>query len=152
LHGFTAMKTSKEKCIIGRREYIDFPELGLNAIIAKMDTGAYTSALYCHDIREENGVLIFRVLDPSYSNYDPREHRFTVYGEKDIKNSFGEIETRFTIKTIVKIGRRRIKSVISLTDRSDMRYPILIGRKMLNNRFIIDVSLVNTLHPNRQES
>jgi hypothetical protein len=146
------MKINKEKRIIGRREYIDFPELGLNTIIAKMDTGAYTSALYCHDIREENGTLVFRLLHPSYSNYDPREHRFTEYDQKDIKNSFGEIETRYTIKTIVKIGRRRIKSVISLTDRSDMRYPVLIGRKILNNRFIIDVSLVNTLHPNNPES
>lgn len=146
------MKISKEKRIIGRREYIDFPELGLTTIIAKMDTGAYTSALYCHDIREEDGTLVFRLLHPSYSNYDPREHRFTVYDQKDIKNSFGEIETRYTIKTIVKIGRRRIKSVISLTDRSDMRYPVLIGRKILNNRFIIDVSLVNTLHPNSPES
>jgi hypothetical protein len=146
------MKTSKEKRIIGRREYIDFPELGLKTIIAKMDTGAYTSALYCQDIREENGVLVFRLLDPSYNNYDTHEHRFTVYGQKNIKNSFGEIETRFTIKTIVKIGRRRIKSVISLTDRSDMRYPVLIGRKILNNRFIIDVSLVNTLHPSKSES
>jgi hypothetical protein len=146
------MKIHKEKRIIGRREYIDFPELGLKAIIAKMDTGAYTSALYCHDIREENGVLIFRLLHPSYSNYDPQEHRFTVYGQKDIKNSFGETETRFTIKTIVKIGRKRIKSVFSLTDRSDMRYPVLIGRKILNNRFIIDVSLVNTLHPHKSES
>lgn len=146
------MTTSKEKRIIGRREYIDFPELKLKGIIAKMDTGAYTSALYCHEIREENGVLIFRLLDPSHSNYSAREHRFTEYGQKNIKNSFGEIETRFTIKTVVKIGRRRIKSVISLTDRSDMRYPVLIGRKILNNRFIIDVSLLNTLHPNRLES
>ncbi len=145
------MKASKEKRIIGRREYIAFPELGLDAIIAKMDTGAYTSALYCHDIREENGVLIFRLLHPSYENYNSQEHRFTTYDQKNIKNSFGEIETRFTIKTIVKIGRRRIKSVISLTDRSDMRYPVLIGRKILNNRFIIDVSLVNTLHPNKPE-
>jgi len=139
------MENTKEKRVIGRREHIDFPELGLTDITAKVDTGAYTSALYCHEVREENGTLIFRLLHPSYPNYDPREHRFSDYGQKKIKNSFGEIETRYTIKTLVKIGRRRIKSVFSLTDRSDMRYPVLIGRKILKNRFIIDVSLVNTL-------
>lgn len=139
------METSREKRIIGRREHIDFPELGVNNIVAKIDTGAYTSALYCHEIREENGTLIFRLLHPSFSNYDPREHRFSEYGQKKIKNSFGEIEVRYTIKTIVRIGRRRIKSVLSLTDRRDMRYPVLIGRKILKNRFIIDVSLVNTI-------
>lgn len=139
------MKTNKEKRIIGRREHVDFPELGLLHITAKIDTGAYSSAIYCHEVREENGVLIFRLLHPSFANYNSIEHRFSEYGQKKIKNSFGEIETRYTIKTIVKIGRRRIKSVLSLTDRRDMRYPVLIGRKLLKNRFIIDVSLINTL-------
>lgn len=145
------MKTIREKRIIGRREFIDFPELGLFDVIAKMDTGAYSSALYCHEIRIENGALFFKLLDPSYPIYNPMERCFHEYGEKRIKNSFGEIEKRFTIKTIVKIGRRQIKSVISLTDRSDMRYPVLIGRKILNNRFIIDVSLVNTLHTGKSK-
>lgn len=139
------MGKSKQKLIIGRREHIALPELGLRDIIAKMDTGAYSSALYCHEVREENGVLIFRLLDPSYPNYDPTEHRTREFAQKKIKNSFGIIETRYTIKTILKIGKRQIISVFSLTDRSDMRYPVLIGRKVLKNRFIIDVALVNTL-------
>ena len=139
------MEKRKEKRIIGRREHIDLPELGITDIIAKIDTGAYSSAIYCHEIRVEKGTLIFRLLHPSFSNYDSQEHRFTEFGQKKIKNSFGETETRYTIKTIVKIGRRRIKSVLSLTDRRDMRYPVLIGRKLLKNRYIIDVSLINTL-------
>lgn len=139
------MENAKKKLIIGRREHIALPDLGLNDLIAKMDTGAYTSALYCHEVREENGVLVFRLLHPSYPNYDPREHRYSEYGQKKIKNSFGIIETRYTIKTLLKIGKRQIISVFSLTDRSDMRYPVLIGRKVLKNRFIIDASLVNTL-------
>ena len=139
------MGKDKKKLTIGRREHIALPELGLNDIVAKMDTGAYSSALYCHEVREENGCLFFRLLHPSYPNYDPKEHCFTEYGQKKVKNSFGIIETRFTIKTLLKIGKRQIISVFSLTDRSDMRYPVLIGRKVLKNRFIIDVALVNTL-------
>lgn len=145
MHGFTTMGNTREKRIIGRREHIDFPELGLSGITAKIDTGAYTSAVYCHEVWVENGTLFFRLLHPSFPGYDPRLHRYSEYGQKKIKNSFGEIEMRYTIKTLVKIGRRRIKSVFSLTDRSDMRYPVLIGRKILKNRFIIDVSLVHTL-------
>ncbi|HET6228155.1 MAG TPA: RimK/LysX family protein [Bacteroidia bacterium] len=144
------MENQREKLIIGRREHISFPELGLTNITAKMDTGAYTSALYCHEVREENGVLIFRLLHPSHPAYDPREHRFTEYGQKKIKNSFGFIEKRYTIKTLVKIGKRQINSVFSLTDRSDMRYPVLIGRKILKKRFIIDVTLVNTLSSSKK--
>ncbi|MEO6903741.1 MAG: RimK/LysX family protein [Bacteroidia bacterium] len=139
------MVKTKKKQIIGRREIVGFPELGLDRIVAKIDTGAYTSALYCHDIREENGILIFKLLSPAYTIYNSKEHRYTNYGRKEIKNSFGEIENRFTINTIIIIGGIKIKSVISLTDRSAMRYPVLIGRKILKNRFVVDVSLPATI-------
>lgn len=136
---------NKDKLIIGRRELISFPELGLHGITAKVDTGAYTTALHCHDIREENGVLYFKLLDPTHPEYTKQDHKFTDYFQKEIKNSFGETEKRYMIKTVIKIGRKRIKSVISLTDRGTMRYPVLIGRKLLKNRFIVDVSLLNNI-------
>jgi hypothetical protein len=137
----------KDKQIIGRREVIDFPELGLFGITAKVDTGAYTTALHCHDIYEKNGVLHFKLLDPSHPDYNEQEHKFTEYTQKEIKNSFGEVEKRFIIKTTIKIGRKRIKSVISLTHRGNMRYPVLIGRKLLKNRFIVDTALLNNIPP-----
>jgi hypothetical protein len=133
-------KMNTEKRTIGRRELVDFPELKLFGITAKIDTGAYTTALHCRDIREENGVLFFKLLDPTHPDYTEKEQHFTEYSQKEIKNSFGEIEKRYIIKTIVKIGKKRIKSLISLTDRGTMRYPVLIGRKLLKNRFVVDVS------------
>lgn len=135
----------KEKLIIGRREEIDFPDLGLFGIIAKIDTGAYTTALHCHDIKEKNGVLHFKLLDPSHPEYNEQDQKFTEYSQKEIKNSFGEIEKRYIIKTIIQIGEKRIKAVISLSDRGSMRYPVLIGRKLLKNRFVVDVALLNNL-------
>ncbi len=140
----------KEKQIIGRRETIDFPELNLFGIVAKIDTGAYTTALHCHDIREENGILYFKLLDPSHPEYNKQEQKFTDYTQKEIKNSFGETEKRYIIKTIIKIGRRKIKSVISLTDRGTMRYPVLIGRKFLKNKFVVDVSFLNNIIPTKK--
>ncbi|MCW3103330.1 MAG: ribosomal protein modification protein RimK [Bacteroidetes bacterium] len=137
----------KEKQLIGRREVIAFPELGLFEITAKVDTGAYTTALHCHDIYEKDGTLHFKLLDPSHPDYNEQEQTFSEYTEKEIKNSFGEVEKRYIIKTIIKIGRKRIKSVISLTDRGNMRYPVLIGRKLLKNRFIVDVALLNHIPP-----
>lgn len=137
------MKKEKSKVLIGRREIVDFPELHLFGIEAKVDTGAYTTALHCHDIREENGILYFKLLDPTHPDYSEREQSFGEYTQKEIKNSFGETEKRFIIKTVVKIGRKRIKSLISLTDRGTMRYPVLIGRKLLKNKFVVDVGLLN---------
>jgi hypothetical protein len=137
----------KEKQLIGRREMITFPELGLFNITAKVDTGAYTTALHCHDIHEKEGVLYFKLLDPSHPEYNRQEQKCTEYSQKEIKNSFGEVEKRYIIKTTIKIGRKRIKSVISLTDRGNMRYPVLIGRKLLKNRYIVDVALLNNIPP-----
>jgi len=141
-----------EKLIIGRREEVDFPELGLYGLTAKIDTGAYTTAIHCYSIREENGVLYFKLLDPSHPFYNDQEKKYTEYTQKEIKNSFGEIENRYIIKTIIKIGRKRIKSMISLSNRGKMRYPVLIGRKLLKNRFIVDVSKLNNLPISRKNN
>ncbi len=142
---------SNDKQIVGRREIVSFPDLGLFDITAKIDTGAYTTALHCHDIREENNILYFKLLDPTHPEYNEQEQKFKEYSQKEIKNSFGEVEKRFIIKTTIKIGRKRIKSLISLTDRGNMRYPVLIGRKLLKNRFIVDVSLFNNIPPSKKK-
>jgi hypothetical protein len=141
----------REKQLIGRRELIAFPELGLYDITAKVDTGAYTTALHCHDIKEKNGVLYFKLLDPTHPDYNEQEQKFSIYTQKEIKNSFGEVEKRYIIKTIIKIGTKRIKSVISLTDRGNMRYPVLIGRKLLKNRYVVDVALLNNIPPSKRK-
>ena len=139
------IKIVEDKLIIGRREEVDFPELGLYGITAKIDTGAYTSSLHCYDIREERGVLYFKLLDAPQAEFKVQDQKFSEYSQKNIKNSFGEIEKRFVIKTNITIGGKQIKTFISLTDRGTMRYPVLIGRKLLKKRFIVDVSLVNNM-------
>jgi len=134
---------AKPKQIIGRKESVDFPELGITGIQAKIDTGAYSSTLHCHDIRVKEKKLCFKVLDPTHPVFSQKEHCFSEFSKKKIKNSFGESEQRYIIKTKIKIAGRVIKSIISLTDRGTMRYPVLIGRKLLRNKFVVDVSLKN---------
>ena len=133
----------KPKQIIGRKELVDFPELGVRGIFVKIDTGAYSNTLYCHDIRLEEKKLCFKVLDPTHPVFSQKENCFNEFQRKKIKNSFGEIEERYVIKTKIKIAGRVIKSIISLSDRGKMRYPVLIGRKLLKNKFVVDVSLKN---------
>lgn len=141
------MKKIKELNLIGRREKVDFPDLGLFGIYAKVDTGAYTTALHCHDIQiKEIGnqkFLCFKLLDPSHPEYNEQEIEFNTFSTKEIKNSFGNLEKRFVIKAKIKLARRTINTTISLTDRGNMRYPVLIGRKFLRGRFIVDVSREN---------
>src|ERR1035437_513774 len=134
---------TKPKQIIGKKEPVDFPDLGITGIYAKIDTGAYSNTLHWHDIHVKEKMLCFKVLDPTHPVFSRKEHCFSAFSQKKIKNSFGEVEKRYMIKTKIKIAGRIIKSIISLTDRATMRYPVLIGRRLLKNKFVVDVSLKN---------
>lgn len=130
--------------IIGRLESIDFPEWNLIGIDAKIDTGAYTSSLHCHHIQsyEEAGkeYVKFNLLDPSHETYNDKLFKLPIHRKKVVKSSNGETEERYVVKTTVSLFNRSLKAELSLTDRSEMRYPVLIGRKLLNGRFLVDVS------------
>jgi len=132
------------KTIIGKCEYISFPKLNIKNIEAKIDTGAFTTALHCHDIVEKTintkKILSFKLLDANHPEFSNTEHIFEDYELTTIKNSFGESEERYVIKTLVKIGNRNILAKVSLTNRGKMRFPVLLGRRILKNRFIVDVS------------
>jgi hypothetical protein len=127
--------------LIGRREHVNFPLLNLFHIEAKIDTGAYTSAIHCKKIVQKTvdnkSLLCFQSLDDV-------EHCFETYSQKKIKNSFGEIEERYIIKTLISIGGKKINTTISLSDRESMRYPVLIGRRLLKGRFVVDVNQIYT--------
>jgi hypothetical protein len=141
----TKKKLPKPIRTIGHREPVDFPDLGLFGLTAKIDTGANTTALHCHQVRVSNGVLFFRLLDETHPEYQDTEHRFEMFEQKTIKSSFGESELRYIIRTRIRIGKRLIRGIVSLTDRANMKYPVLIGRRLLKNRFLVDVSRMNTL-------
>ncbi len=127
--------------LIGRREYVDFPMLSIVHVEAKIDTGAYTSAIHCKYIEQKKidgkEWLHFKLLDDTV-------HRVENFTRKHIKNSFGEKEERYIIKTLIRIGKKRILTTVSLSDRENMRYPVLIGRRLLKGKFVVDVSLIYT--------
>ncbi|MBS1647336.1 MAG: ATP-dependent zinc protease [Bacteroidetes bacterium] len=139
---------SPQMSLIGRREYVHFPELDLQNIEAKIDTGAYTTALHCKNISIKNiqgkNTLCFTLLDETHPEYNQKELHYEHFTQKNIKSSSGETELRYIIKTLLLIGKKRIKTTVSLTNRGNMRYPILIGRKLLKNKFLVDVAKIHT--------
>lgn len=143
-------KPPQEKRIIGRKDKVDFPELGLYEIDAKIDTGAYTSSIHCHHIRlyEKDGreMVQFNLLDPSHPDYNEKQFQLAVFRRKMVRSSSGHTETRIFIRTRVIIFEMPINLELSLTDRSDMKYPVLLGRKLLKDRFVVDVARVNLSH------
>ena len=133
--------------IIGRIDKADFPELNLRNINIKVDTGAFTSSIHTHDVKEIelNGEkhIEFKLLDPSHPKYENIIFKVKSYEVKTLKSSFGNSEQRFIIKTNILIFDQEYPIEMSLSDRSDMKFPVLLGRKFLNKRFIVDTSLKN---------
>lgn len=137
----------KKKITIGKKDKADFPELELFDLDIKIDTGAYTSSIHCHKIKEieEDGIkfIEFQLLDPSHKDYNHKKFTEKNFIEKKIKSSNGKGEKRYIIKTKIFIFNRTYMIELSLSERSKMRFPVLIGRKLLNNKFIVDTSLSN---------
>jgi hypothetical protein len=137
----------KRKKIIGRREVVDFPELEIMGIEAKIDTGAYTSSIHCKDVKcfERDGkeLVSFLLLDPSHPQYENEPYVWTVYERKQVKNSFGQTEERCVILTTIVIYNQSYEIELALADRSQMEYPVLLGRKAIRRRFLVDVSKTN---------
>ena len=140
--------------IIGRCDLADFPELDLTDMEVKIDTGAYTAAIHCHNINEtrKNGkpCLKFNLLDPSHPEYDNKECIVHQYSKTTVKSSTGHTENRFVIQTQIVLFNRAYDMELTLTDRSEMKYPILIGRKLLHGNFLVDVSKTNRSYNRKQ--
>jgi hypothetical protein len=126
--------------ILGRSDRVDLPGLGLENIHAKIDTGAYTCSLHCSRAEIVNGKLEFVLLDEEHPEFTGMKFTVKKFTQREIKNSFGEAEMRFVIKTTIKIFDRKIRAEFTLSDREKLRFPVLLGRKILRNRFLIDVT------------
>jgi hypothetical protein len=132
----------KDLKIIGRVEKISFPEIGIKGVHAKVDTGADLSSIWATAIKEENNVLSFKLFGPKSVHYTGKEIQVPKahYLRTRIANSFGHKELRYVVKLQIKLGDRLIVGTFTLSDRSRKTYPILIGRKLLNKKFLVDVS------------
>ena len=128
---------------LGRYDRVDLPELGLSNIHAKIDTGAYTCSLHCKMAEVVDGKLEFILLDQEHPEFTGMKFVFANFEKRDIKNSFGEVEKRFVIVTSITIFEEVITTEFSLSNRGSLKFPILIGRKILRNRFLIDVTKKN---------
>jgi len=134
----------KRKPTLGRRDKADFPEFNLIDLDVKIDTGAFTSAIHCHHIEttEQNGLKLirFRLLDPSHPQYEEQVYSSSHFDERVIKNSFGKSERRYVIQTEIRLFGQDYPIELSLSERGEMKYPVLLGRKLLQGQFVVDVA------------
>lgn len=133
--------------ILGRKDKIAFPSFGLDHVPVKIDSGAYSCTMHCERIhliqRDGKDVLEVVFLDPEISGYTGEVNYFDAFQRKIVKSSNGYAQERFFIKGTVQLFGKTYETVFSLTERTGLRNPILLGRRLLNKRFLIDTSKVN---------
>ena len=124
--------------VVGWRELVSLPELGLIGIPAKIDTGARTSSLHAHvldDFVRDGKRFVRFAVDWGGERHFCEAIHVDVRG---ITSSNGDKQARFVIKTPLTIGKLRFRAEISLADRSQMQFPMLIGRSALRRRMVVD--------------
>lgn len=131
------------KKIIGRKDKADFPDLGLEDVAIKIDTGAYTSSIHCSDFEAKDGVLYAYFSNENKSKKSSKRIAFPDYKEAKVKSSNGIIQRRYLIKSRIKLFGKLYKISLTLADRKKMKNPVLIGRKFLNKKFIVDTDKQN---------
>jgi hypothetical protein len=141
-HGGTPKKSTKPPVLIGWREWAGFPDLGVKTIIAKMDTGAKSSAIHAFNIDEveiDGKRFVEFCLHPAQRKNTPEIFcQAPVMGQRTIRSSNGQTEKRYVIQTRLKLGRRVWKIELTLTNREAMDYRLLLGRDAVRRRFIVD--------------
>lgn len=136
----------KKKVTLGWLEKVWFPEFGTpdGGVVAKVDTGADSGALHCaleRLVRDENGqtVLEFQPFDTSHPMIRTADYKRIL-----VRSSNGLMEERHRIKTKLRLSDgKEYKIELTLADRTDMNYEVIIGRKFLDNKFLVDVSKEN---------
>ena len=136
--------------VVGWQERVDLPLLGLTNLKAKIDTGARTSALHATDIVtfERHGVPWVRF----HTRFDDDAHdtdvECPIHDRRDIKNTSGIPEERIVIRTKFRIEKRLWKIDLSLTERTEMEFRMIVGRTALRRHpILVDPSKRNLTTP-----
>jgi hypothetical protein len=131
--------------IIGWREYVGLPDWGIRRIKVKVDTGARTSALDVagYELRHVAGqglVAELRLLLDRKNRSNSKVVQWPVLEMVAVRNSSGLREQRPLVETTLRLGPVVKRVRLTITNRSSMRFRMILGRKALENDFIVDVS------------
>lgn len=136
-------KTSK-KAIIGALELCHLPELTINNLNVRVDTGAATSSLHVDNIEEfthNDELWVSFDIHPDIHNVSHIVRRKAkVVAQKKVKSSTATRERRYVIHTPIQMANQQWTIQLTLTDRSEMTYLMLFGREAMAGRFLVDPS------------
>lgn len=132
----------KIKAPIGWKEWCALPALNIKEIKAKIDTGACTSALHAEVLSiseyQNEKFIRFKVYPHQGDQYAPKICKARLIANRFVMSSSGHREKRYVIRTTVTVGKISFITDITLTDRSPLRFRMLLGRLALRKNFLID--------------
>jgi len=139
-------ENNTQKRIVGWREAISIPSLGVEEIIAKVDTGARTSAIHAFFVEPFTGAdgkeWVRFGLHPIRKEQQPEiTVEAPVKDRRQVSDSGGHTEERYVIETELHVGDEKVVAEVTLTDRESMAYRMLLGRTALRGHFIVDSDL-----------
>jgi hypothetical protein len=127
---------------LGWREWVALPDLGIDQIKAKVDTGARTSALHAFDVELENnpgGDIVHFKIHPEQRDLDKVVHcSAPLLDQREVRDSGGHREQRYVIETRVRIGPDLRTAEFTLTNRDSMGFRMLIGRTAMKGHYLVD--------------
>lgn len=134
----------KNKMMVGAIETCGLPELNIEDLHVRIDTGAKTSSLHVDNIEEksiDDVTWVTYDVHPDIHNVDTIVSRESkVKQVKKVKSSNGITEKRYLVETTIKMGNQQWLIDLTLTDRSEMTYLMLLGRQAMVDRIIVDPS------------
>ncbi|NVD07342.1 ATP-dependent zinc protease [Vibrio sp. JPW-9-11-11] len=132
----------KEKLIVGWRETVSLPELGIHKINAKIDTGARTSCLHAFQVesfKKQDALWVRFWLHPMQNNTEQEVVcEAPVIDERIVRDSGGHEESRYVIKSLFSIGGESWPIELTLTNRENMAFRMLLGRTAMHHRIVVD--------------
>lgn len=133
---------SKNRLVLGWREWLALPELGIEHIKAKVDTGARTSALHAflvEPFQRQDEQWVRFIIHPRQKNTQLIvECEALVKDQRVVTDSGGHKEYRYVIETTISLGDITFPAELTLTDRDSMKFRMLLGRTALNDQFLVD--------------
>lgn len=134
--------------VVGWREWVHLPDLGDAVVKAKVDTGARTSAIHATDIVRDGPRVSFTLHPHQRDDEDAVRVSAPLVDVRDVRSSSGETDERYVVRTTIHLHRRRWAIELTLANRDDMGFRMLLGRTAVRGRFLVDPA-VSYLSPRR---
>lgn len=130
------------KQTLGWREWLALPDLGIDYIKAKVDTGARTSALHAFRVelfdKDGESWVRFGMHPLQYDPDEVVECEARLLDQREVRDSGGHSEMRYVIHSTIQIGDAQVDAEITLTDRESMKFRMLLGRTAMRGNYLVD--------------